>query len=66
MLTPTRSLNAALPPEGAESPWGGPAVNGLLTPTHDLTAVLPPEGAESPWDGPAAIRFAERNEHGIG
>ena len=42
----------ALPPEGANSPWGGPAGNSAPTLVASRTA-LPPEGANSPWGGPA-------------
>ena len=43
----------ALPPEGAFTPWGGPAA--LMAPTL-VTActALPPRGALAPWGGPAA------------
>jgi general secretion pathway protein H len=44
---------AALPPEGARSPWGGPAANKAPTLAAGAAA-LPPEGARSPWGGPAA------------
>ena len=44
---------SSLPPEGAVSPWGGPAAN--LAPTLGTgVSSLPPEGAVSPWGGPAA------------
>ncbi len=44
------------PPEGADSPWGGPAA-GDVTPTLPAArGLLPPEGADSPWGGPAANR----------
>ena len=43
----------SLPPEGADSPWGGPAAK--LAPTLPASrGSLPPEGADSPWGGPAA------------
>ena len=46
--------HGALPPEGAVSPWGGPA--GRFEPPRSPAAhgALPPEGAVSPWGGPAA------------
>ena len=44
---------SSLPPEGAVSPWGGPAAK--LAPTLPASRrLLPPEGAVSPWGGPAA------------
>ena len=54
-MTPTLATAcAALPPEGAAPPWGGPAA-GLMTPTlATACAALPPEGAAPPWGGPAA------------
>jgi hypothetical protein len=43
----------SLPPEGADSPWGGPAAGSAPT-LPASRGSLPPEGADSPWDGPAA------------
>ncbi|MHB1248707.1 MAG: GTP-binding protein, partial [Polaromonas sp.] len=43
---------SSLPPEGAVSPWGGPAEKSAPTLRTDVSS-LPPEGAVSPWDGPA-------------
>ena len=55
-ITPTLpASHGSLPPEGADSPWGGPAAN--LAPTLPAShGSLPPEGADSPWGGPAANR----------
>ena len=52
-MTPTLvASRTSLPPEGAISPWGGPA--GKLTPTLVASRTsLPPKGAISPWGGPA-------------
>ena len=53
-LTPTLATAcAALPPEGAVPPWGGPAVEPDPT-LATACAALPPEGAVRPWGGPAA------------
>jgi hypothetical protein len=43
----------SLPPEGADSPWGGPAAGSAPT-LPASRGSLPPEGADSPWGGPAA------------
>ncbi len=49
------AARGSLPPEGADSPWGGPA--GSPAPTLPAArGSLPPEGADSPWGGPAANR----------
>ena len=49
-------LRGSLPPEGADSPWGGPAVDHRPH-APPLRGSLPPEGADSPWGGPAANRY---------
>ncbi len=52
------ALRGSLPPEGADSPWGGPAGN--RTPT--LPAVrgsLPPEGADFSWGSPFFVIEAD-------
>jgi hypothetical protein len=46
------AARTALPPEGANFPWGGPAGNWAPTLVAARTA-LPPEGANFPWGGPA-------------
>jgi aminoglycoside/choline kinase family phosphotransferase len=46
---------SSLPPEGAVSPWGGPAATRAPTLGTGVSS-LPPEGAVSPWGGPAATR----------
>ena len=52
-MTPTLVTScAALAPEGANFPWGGPAGNCAPTLVTACTA-LPPEGANFPWGGPA-------------
>ncbi len=55
-MTPTLpASHGSLPPEGAGSPWGGPAAN--MAPTLPAShGSLPPEGVDSPWGGPAANR----------
>ena len=52
-MTPTLPhFVSSLPPEGAVSPWGGPAAK--LTPTLVASrTALPPEGALAAWGGPA-------------
>ena len=47
---------SSLPPEGAVSPRGGPAVKLAPTLGTDVSS-LPPEGAVSPRGGPAVKRF---------
>jgi len=56
-VAPTLAANAAaLPPEGALAPWGGPAALKLVAPTLAANAAaLPPEGALAPWGGPAVL-----------
>jgi primosomal protein N' (replication factor Y) len=44
---------SSLPPEGAVSPWGGPAVKPAAPTLGTEVSSLPPEGAVSPWGGPA-------------
>ena len=48
---------SSLPPEGAVSPWGGPAENRAPTLRTGVSS-LPPEGAVSPWGGPAEKPFS--------
>ena len=52
-VAPTLAASrAALPPEGAVPPWGGPAEE--LAPTLAASlAALPPRGAEFAWGGPS-------------
>jgi hypothetical protein len=45
----------ALPPEGAFSPWGGPAALRWSPTLVTACTALPPEGAFAPWGGPAAL-----------
>jgi len=47
------AARGSLPPEGADSPWGGPAANQAPTLPAARGSLLP-EGADSPWGGPAA------------
>jgi hypothetical protein len=53
-MTPTLFTACnALPPGGANFPWGGPAEN-LMAPTlFTACNALPPGGANFPWGGPA-------------
>ena len=66
-LVPPRSAAspAALPPEGARPPWGGPAAGDLVPPRSVASPValprtgegppdMPGSGARPPWGGPAA------------
>jgi len=53
--TEQAAARGSLPPEGADSPWDGPAANQAPT-LPAARGSLPPEGADSPWDGPAANR----------
>jgi hypothetical protein len=58
-MTPTLATAcAALPPEGAFAPWGGPAVRGDAPTLATACAALPPEGAFAPWGGPAVLKAA--------
>ncbi len=43
----------ALPPEGAELAWGGPALRSVAPTLVTACTALPPEGAELAWGGPA-------------
>ncbi|MDP3798473.1 MAG: primosomal protein N' [Polaromonas sp.] len=43
----------ALPPEGAELAWGGPALRSLAPTLFASRNTLPPEGADFPGGGPA-------------
>ena len=53
-LTPTlAAARAALPPEGANPPWGGPTVDWVAPMLATACAALPPEGANPLWGGPA-------------
>jgi len=58
-MTPTLVISCtSLPPEGADSTWGGPAAS-CGPHALPLRGALPPEGADSTWGGPAAnLRFA--------
>ena len=47
-----RGVARAAPPEGAHSPWGGPAA--LVCPHACRFSRAAPEGAHAPWGGPAA------------
>ncbi len=54
LMAPTLATScAALPPEGANLPWGGPAANSMAPTLANTCAALPPEGADLPWGGPA-------------
>ena len=54
IVAPTLGTDvSSLPPEGAVSPWGGPAAKPAPTLGTDVSS-LPPEGAVSPWGGPVA------------
>jgi peptidoglycan-N-acetylmuramic acid deacetylase len=57
MWAPTFAAKAAaLPPQGALAPWGGPAAQ-MYAPTFAAkAAALPPQGALAPWGGPAALK----------
>ena len=48
------AARGALSPEGAGSPWGGPAAEPVAPTLPAARGALPHEGAVSPWDGPAA------------
>ena len=54
----------SLPPEGADSPWGGPAAGSAPT-LPASRGSLPPEGADSPWGGPAANRLFPARQLGV-
>jgi general secretion pathway protein H len=57
-ITPTLATAcAALPPEGALAPWGGPAVLAVTPTLATARAALPPKGALAPWGGPALRRI---------
>jgi hypothetical protein len=43
----------ALPPEGAELAWGGPALRSGAPTLFTSCNTLPPKGAELAWGGPA-------------
>ncbi len=52
------AARGSLPPEGADSPWGGPAGN--LAPTLPAArGSLPPEGADSALQGPVFVIEAD-------
>ncbi|WP_293604135.1 hypothetical protein [Polaromonas sp. UBA4122] len=53
-MTPTLvASRTALPPEGAELAWGGPALRSLAPTLVASRTALPPEGVELAWGGPA-------------
>ena len=53
-VAPTLAASrAALPPEGAELAWGGPALRSLAPTLAASRAALPPEGANFPRGGPS-------------
>ena len=52
------AARGALPPEGAASPWGGPAASPVAPTLPAARGALPPEGAASPGGGPAASPVA--------
>jgi aminoglycoside/choline kinase family phosphotransferase len=64
MIPHAPPLRGSLPPEGADSPWGGPAAN-LHPHAPPLRGSLPPEGADSPWGGPAANRLGAACDLGV-
>jgi len=48
----------ALPPEGAELAWGGPALRSETPTLFTSCNALPPEGALLVWGGPALRTLA--------